>query len=340
MDVYTKSFEQFAESQAKGSSELYYFLSKQVIEDAELMEIIKEIPLSQPKPNLFFASMHFLVARSESELRAYYPSLTVNPLPFSDSFEHFKEFALNHKNQLIELFRSRLVQTNEVRRAAYLYPIFSGIAEQTSKSLTLIEIGTSAGLLLCPDAYNYEYIEEKTSFKIENAMASIYLKSENKGERLPNTIHSNFKINTRIGIDLNIVDLNKQDEYDWMLALIWPEHSKRRQQFIEASKIANGIQKDLYEGDLLELLPKVIQSISPENQIILFHTHVANQFPNKLKKDFELLLKDLSIARSFYHVYNNMYDADLHQDYLENGKVIKEKIFQSPDGHGRWFYWS
>lgn len=331
---------QFAEYQAKGNSNLYYFLSKQIVGDSEIMEIIKEIPLSQPKPNLFFASMQYLVSKSDSNLRCYYPSLTANPLPAEASFEEFKEFALSHKKQLIELFHTKFVQTNEVGRAAYLYPIFSSIAEQSNKPLTLIEIGTSAGLLLCIDSFNYEYIEKNSSIKIVNVADSINILSENKGRKLPSTIHSNLNIRGRIGIDLKIVDLTRQEDIDWMLALIWPEHSKRRQQLLEASKIANRIQKELYEGDLLELLPKIIRSIPAENQIVLFHTHVANQFSEQLKWSFGELLKEISATRSIYHVYNNMYDENLHHDYLESGKVLEEKIYCAPDGHGKWFFWN
>ncbi|MFC7687117.1 DUF2332 domain-containing protein [Ureibacillus sp. GCM10028918] len=340
MDIYTKIFQQFAEKEAKGSSQLYYFLSKRVVEDLDLMEIIREIPASQPKPNLFFASMQYLLSKTENPLREYYPSFTKNPLPIEDSFELFKEFALKHKNHLIKLFHSKLVQTNEVRRAAYLYPLFLRISEKTNKPLTLIEIGTSAGLLLCLDAYNYEYAEENKSLKIENLQDSILIQSENRGNQLPSYIHSKLKINNRFGIDLNIVDLNNQEEYEWMLALIWPEHSDRRKQFNEASQIANNIKKDMFEGDLLKRLPHIIKSSKPENQIVLFHTHVANQFPAQLKKDFLELLDELSYTRSIYHVYNNMFDANLHQDFIKDGKVIEELILKSPDGHGKWFYWS
>ena len=341
MNVYKKIFQQFAEKEAKGSSELYAFLSMRVSDDSDLIEIIRKIPASQPKPNLFFASIQYLLSKSDSPLRNYYPSLTENPLPIEESFEQFKEFTLNHQKQLIDLFHTKLVQTNEVKRAAYLYPILLSIYEKTKKPLTIIEIGTSAGLLLCLDAYNYEYIQANHLVKVDNNIGNSFLiQSENKGEELPSYIRSSLKINERIGIDLNIVDISKQDEFEWMLALIWPEHQERRKQFVEASKIANGVNKEMYEGDILKLLPKIIQSSAPDNQVILFHTHVANQFPPQLKKEFEDLLNELSYKRSIYHVYNNMYDLNLHQDFIEQGEVITVKTLQKPDGHGRWFCWS
>ncbi|WP_438824928.1 DUF2332 family protein [Bacillus sp. JJ722] len=77
-----------------------------MIEDEHLMEIVRCIPLSQPKPNLFFASMHYLVSRSSSTLRNYYPSLTDNALPIENSFDSFKQFAVAHKKQLYDFNQS------------------------------------------------------------------------------------------------------------------------------------------------------------------------------------------------------------------------------------------
>ena len=54
---------------------------------------------------------------------------------------------MEHQQALIELFQTKFVQTIEVQRARYLYPIFSEIASAVNKPLTL-KFGTSVGLLL------------------------------------------------------------------------------------------------------------------------------------------------------------------------------------------------
>lgn len=338
MDLYQRSFIRFAEAEAQNSSPLYYYLSKQIVEDEELMEIVRKIPITQPKPNLFFGAMHYLICKSTDPLTAYYPSCTDNPCPALQSFPTFKKFALEHKQQLLALFHTRLVQTNEVNRCAFLYPLFFEIAKKKNRSLTLIEIGTSAGLLLTPDLYNYEIENGEVTIFIEQQKNAPILCSTNKGESLPEMAGS-FSIDRRIGIDLNVIDLEKRDDVEWMLALIWPEHHVRRERFKKAAAITGKTDKELYQGDLLEILPNVFSKLSQNTEIIVFHTHVANQFPEKLKAQFEQLLLELSKERSFYHIYNNMYDENLHQDFLENGNVKQEKSMPRGDGHGNVFYW-
>lgn len=335
MDRYQKAFLQFAEKEARGSSRLYEYLCGEVVHDQELMTLIRDIPVSQPKPNLFFAAMHYLVKKYDSPLRAYYASFSAYPLPAERSFLPFREFALQHQEELRELFLTKLVQTNEVRRAAYLYPVMTDIYESCGKPLALIEIGTSSGLLLGLDHYHYEY---QNGPSIHYAADTLTIHSENRGDTLPSSIYQKPLIHTRIGMDLHIIDLQKEEDLDWMLALIWPEHEERRRQFLQAKEINDSISKMFYEGNAVELLPRIIQSIAEECQIVIFHTHVANQFSSELKRQLIDTLQVISHERSLYHVYNNMYDTNTHQDYIENG-IIQEIRVMATDGHGRWFDW-
>ncbi len=336
MDRYQQAFLHFAEHEARESSRLYEYLCGQIVHDDELMTLIRDIPQSQPKPNLFFAAMHYLLKKYEDPLRAYYASLTDHPLPAEQSFQSFRAFALKHQDELRELFQTKLVQTNEVRRASYLYPIMADIYELCGKPLALIEIGTSSGLLLGLDHYHYEY---RNGPSIHSAADSLTISSENRGDALPLSIYQKPIINMRIGIDLHIIDLKKDDDLEWMLALIWPEHAERRRQFMRAKEINDSIQKELYEGDAVALLPRIIQTVSEEYQLVIFHTHVANQFPPELKKQLLDTLQTISYERPLYHVYNNMYDAHIHQDYIEKGTTQPARLLTAADSHGRWFEW-
>ena len=46
-----------------------------------------------------------------------------------------------YREEIITLLQTKLVQTNEVRRCAYLYPSFSYIFNKVNKPLALIEMG-------------------------------------------------------------------------------------------------------------------------------------------------------------------------------------------------------
>ncbi|MGM9944162.1 MAG: DUF2332 domain-containing protein, partial [Lysinibacillus sp.] len=335
-DLLRKSFQTFAQAEAATSSPLYEFLSYKIADDEELLEVIRYIPKTQPKPNLFFAAVHYLLMQVDDPLRNYYPSLTTDPLPFHESYPLFKSFALKRQQQLKQIFQQKLVQTNEVRRSAYLYPLIASIYEREQKPLALIEIGSSAGLLLALDHYNYRY---NNDLFINLHERPFTIQSVNNGNPLPVTMKNKPEIKERIGIDLNVVDLQNPDEYRWMQALIWPEHEERRQQFTEAKKINDTVEKVMLEGDAIQLLPKAIQQINNNHQIVIFHTHVANQLPKEVKESLIEVLKNESKLRPLYHIYNNLYDMDLHQDYISHGEVQSIRILPKPDGHARSFHW-
>ena len=104
-------------------------------------------------------------------------------------------------------------------------------------------------------------------------------------------------------------------------------------------EINNKISKELHEGDFLGYLPKKISMIDKTSKIVIFHTHVANQFSMELKSELVNLLQDLSMEREIYHVYNNMYDRHLHVDRIKNREITSLKTLPIVDGHGKYFSW-
>jgi len=107
-------FRRFAENECKGVSPLYYSLSNKIAEDDELIKVASFCKQRQPMPNLFLASIHYLLLKSpKQELSEYFPSINKN---FNVLSNKFKEHEIN-----------------------------------------IIDIGTSAGLTLNLDKYEYLY---------------------------------------------------------------------------------------------------------------------------------------------------------------------------------------
>lgn len=337
MNSISQEFNRFAEHEAKTSSPLYYFWSKKIVHDEEMLKIMAKIPETQPKPNLFFASVQYVLSEKDDVLKKYVPSFTVDPLPIEESYIVLKEFVENYRTEIERHFHSKYVQTNEVRRCTFLYPIFSEIAQTVRKPLVLVEIGTSAGLLLNIDHYHYEIKQGNETIQYGNPTSEVNLKSENLGNHIESC--PNFEVSARYGIDLNIINLDHEEDYLWMQSLIWPEHVERRKQFHQSAKVNHSIDKTLLEGDMFTILPSIFRNSTDEQQIVLFHTHVANQFSEELKVNYQQLLLDLSKENSIYHVYNNMYDANLHVDYIDDGHIEQIRLLQKPDGHGKYFNW-
>ncbi|UOQ84473.1 DUF2332 domain-containing protein [Gracilibacillus salinarum] len=264
-----------------------------------------------------------------------YPSIVDNPASVRESFPYFKDFCLKHFSGIKDLIQNKLVQTNEVRRCAYLFPVFQFIYDTDHKPLALIEIGTSAGLQLLWDKYSYSYGMNEI-FGNENA--DVHLSSHIKKGKLPIHKDSIPPVANRIGVDLHTVDLKDELEFLWLNALIWPEHQERRVLFQKGSNCVKENDLTLIEGDGVALLPTLAENISNDQCICVFHTHVANQMPGEVKAKLLQHVKMIGQSREIFHIYNNMEDKDLHLQYYLDGTEYVQKIGQT-DGHGRWFTW-
>ncbi|AZN40973.1 DUF2332 domain-containing protein [Paenibacillus albus] len=332
----SERFKAFAERECKGSSPLYEHLARSIAEDEKLLELAARSTPGQPVPNLFLGAVHYLLlSGKEHDLAHYYASIVKEPGEPGEAIQHFNDFCREFEYEIIQLLENKLVQTNEVRRCGYLYPSFCRIYQITQKPLALIELGTSAGLQLMWDQYCYAYTPNEKYGAIHSTLE---ISAEIKGDKTPFLLKYSPPVSRRIGLDLNVIDLNDPEDSLWLKALIWPEHHERSSYFEKAADCLKNHPLELVEGDGVSLLPEIVSTISEDSTICIFHTHVANQIPTDAKIILKEYIKSLGERRDVFHLYNNMWDLDLHLDYYLNGNEHCETLAET-DGHGRWFNW-
>lgn len=338
LDCLSNRFRAFAEKECKGSSELYDYLSREISCDPELLEVASHGRQGQPIPNLLFGAIHYLLLKgSDHPLKDYYASLKDEPLPAEKSFPSFKSFCMGTRANIIEVLQSKLVQTNEVRRCAYLFPTFTYIHEQAKRPLALIEIGTSAGFQLLWDHYEYHYGDGKV-YGQESSEVKIH--TEHKGTGRPVFYPEMPAVTARYGLDLHLNDVTNDEDALWMKALIWPEHHDRRRLFDSAVRCMEENREKItfIEGDGVTLLKEIAEQVPNDSVIVVFHTHVANQMPAEIKQKLLGTIEQIAATRDIFHLYNNMEDRDLHLDSFVDGRMC-HKLVATTDGHGRWFEW-
>lgn len=337
MDAVANLFRQFAEHECQGSSALYFQLSRQIAQDQKLLSIAAKTTRRQPIPNLFFAAVQFLLHRSaDIQLKEYYASFTQNPLPPAESFIHFKNFAIQHQDSIINILQSRLVQTNEVKRSAYLYPAIGLVSQlNNNQPICLIEIGASAGFNLCFDKYKYQVGD----LHYGDTASDLLIHSEFKTQYPYSPIVDNFDIYKRIAIDLNIIDLKNADDQDWMQALIWPEHRARLEQLKIASQITRNTEIQYLQGDAVELINELVLSIPKHIGICVYHTHVANQMSTGQREGLVKMVDQLGSRGNLYHLYNNIDSPELQLVHFPKG-MRKHITLAKTEGHGKWVEWS
>lgn len=333
----SKQFSTFAKNECHNSSPLYEYLAMRIAEDEELLLFASTSASGQPTPNLLFAAVHYLLmAHHDDELARFYPSLTTTPKPLDTVYPFFKKFVLTYADDLTVLLQERLVQTNEIRRCTYLYPMMAEIYQKHHMPLAFIEIGASAGLQLAMDQYNYCYND---TLSVHNSDSALVLASKNTGDALPPAISHPFVVSQRIGIDLNPLDVTNDEDVAWLQALIWPEHQERRTRLKKAIPIVRQLDIQLMKGDAIEELVAISSQINKETMLVVFHTHVANQIPLPLRHQLLDRIKEISMERPLYHCYNNLFDGQLHQDLVHHGEIKSIRTIEQPDGHARWFKW-
>jgi len=332
----SKRFLNFAEFECKNSSQLYEYIAQKIAYDDELLELASHAIAGQPVPNMLFGAVHFLLLGGvKHELAGYYSSLVVNPKDIESAFAPFKHFCLQYYQNITDILQAKMVQTNEVRRCAYLYPAFSYIYELTKKPLSLIEIGTSAGLTLIWDEFCYNYGSAKV---FGNKDSGLLITSEVIGENKPVLPATAPPVVFRKGIDLNVIDLFNYDDYLRLLALIWPEHREGRELFRKAAECFKSNPAELVEGDGVQLLLEAAETVPSDSTLCIFHTHVGNQLSKDKKEMLFKQIRNIGESRNVFHLYNNMGNLLLHLDSVVDGQ-FKQEIVAKTDGHARWFQW-
>ena len=133
-----------------------------------MLSILDHAPLPQRRPLILLASVHdLLLGGAEHPLAAHYDTVaSVRGIPFqpprSDVATDFADFCRRQRDELERLVATRTTQTNEVGRCTSLLPALCHIAAAypAATPLSLLDLGTSAGLNLLFDDYAYTYRQD------------------------------------------------------------------------------------------------------------------------------------------------------------------------------------
>jgi hypothetical protein len=345
LEALSRRFRTFAETECRDSSPLYEHLSRGIAADEEMLRVAAHCLPGQPAPNLFFAAVHFLLLREVSHpLAACYPDLSESMVRAGLSYAPFRAFCLSRREEIIDIISTRRVQTNEVRRCSYLYPAFSLIAELArGRALALVDVGTSAGLNLLWDRYGYRYCRNSETLLVGDVGSQVQIECSLRGENVPAFPGAFPPVASRVGIDLDLVDVSDADDALWLRALIWLEHTERVRLLRSAIPIFQRSPPDLRCGDATVLLPDVLNAAPAEAAVVVFHTHTVNQFSLEARERLSAIIAEVGAERELYRLANDLggggpgYSALMLMEY-QNGAPSSRHL-ANVEGHGRWVEW-
>jgi hypothetical protein len=248
------------------ASPLYTHLVEVIASDEGLMSILNRIEHT-PKPNLLLGGVNFLLARfPDHELAAHYPNHTGDPAPIHLVDAPFRDFVATFEEPIVEIGRRRYTQTNECRRCVALLP---GIWAAPFDRFHLIDIGTSAGLNLAFDRYEYAW-----DSLVWGGPSTVVLATASKGvDPEPRQV----EVLSRTGLDLNPIDTDDPDELAWLEALIWPEQHQRRERLMAAWDVARSLPMEMIAGDAIDTLPAALEQLPAAEPAVVINSHALNQ---------------------------------------------------------------
>lgn len=349
LDQVRTYFRNFGLKQApENGSPLYHALSLGVLNDPDMLRLAASCPPSQPSANLLFGAVHYLLLGGvQHPLRDFYPDVVASEKaprpPAQETYPLFQDFVWHHTETIRQLITTRLVQTNVVRRTTCLLPVFAQLAREAgSQPLSLIEVGSSAGLNLHWDRYYhcYEY-PSGTSRVWGDKNAAVRLSTLVRGTVPLPPLPESFRIAWRAGVDLNPIDVTDADAMRWLRALIFPEHLERHQETEAAARIARDNPVPIVTGDALIHLPALLAQAPQGSHLCLYASMVLYQFSPEARKQLWRMLAAFSATQPVSVVIMDGVPEGWAQILIRdfrNGGYTKRNV-AAVHAHGRWLEW-
>jgi hypothetical protein len=227
------------------SSPLYAELCRRFADDPVVAEIVGPEP-SWDEALRLLGGLHYLVLGGEAS--------------WDDPVEVHRAF-------LTEFVRTQGVQTNEVRRAWLLTPLFLRVAQRTgARVFDLIELGSSAGLLLGWDRYHYVY--EAGEWGAPDAPLTL-----TSAERRPvpaDLLGLPAQARRKVGVDLAPLDVASEESLRLLKAFVWAGQEERLVRLDQAFAALRASPPELVQGNYVELLPELLAGRDRDAVTIVF----------------------------------------------------------------------
>ncbi len=332
----------FVDETRRMHAPLYTRIVEGISADDDLKALAGTARKGQPLANILLASVHFLLLRgAEHPLRRFYPNLNGGTRPDNeDPFPHFKAFVEAHRSALAPLIASNVINTNEVGRSAFLHAAFRAVAAEAGEPLHLVEIGPSAGLNQHWDRYGVRYHRVSEVFAVGPDDASLVLDVELRGDGLP-PVGTTPAVASRVGLELNPVDLSDPHQCDWLRALIWPDHVARFGQLEKALEVAARYKPNIRAGDALALLPDVLRELPENEPACIYHTFVIYQFSEEMRQALDDTLVAISLRRPVWRlgIEGTLSGEAPMLLYKYRGGTKEKRTLAHCSGHGTWLEW-
>ena len=299
--------------EARGRSPVYESLAASVADDALVLDFLRTLPRPKRQPNLLFAAARYLLGAP--------PEIAT-----------LRGLIQRNEAELTQVMLARRTQTNEPARCATLLPALARLPGP----LALIEVGASAGLTLLFDRYSYDYDGHLVTGSDPDGPT---LRCAVRGPvPLPSAVPV---IAWRAGLDLNPLDVTRDDDVRWLSCLIWPGEGDREDRLAAAIATARSDPPRVYGGDLLTDLPALAAQAPAEATLVIFHSAVLAYVSAEDRERFAQTVREIGavwLSNEAPGVVSGLPITEFAEATFVLGLGGRTPLALA-DGHGAWLHW-
>jgi len=271
-------------------------LNRRIAETPSVVALLQSAPEQQQLPVLLQAAIHYVVlSEPDLELARWYPTANDRPLD-TDPFPAFRRLCVEREHEIRAIVSTRVTQTNEVGRCALFLPALGMIAEEHG-ALSLVDVGTSAGLNLQLDRYEYHYSPGGNL----GGRSPVALECGTRGAvpvpaELPTVVR-------RIGIDQHPIDLSHPDQARWLMACVWPDQADRFERIRAAIMLAQHSTAELRQADAVTGLRRAVADAAIDGHPVVINSWVLNYLTDDQRAAYLAELESIGGERDLSWVY-------------------------------------
>jgi hypothetical protein len=295
---------EFADGDAAAVSPLYQLLAARAAEDDEVAAL-----LGDRDPQLLFAAAHRLVqAEPIHPLSAYYATLGGASGPDDGTWPLWRQFVLERADRVRSLVSERSLRTDDVRRAALLYPAVALAAKQARGPIALLTVGSCAGFLLLMDKFGYRYqIGAAGQFAAGPTRTPLGLHCVLGGD--PPALPKKLAVKARIGLDAHPVDADDPDEFAWLEACVWADQPERVRSLGVAATMLAKEAPELVAGDPVDGLADAAGRVPADLPLVVVDSGLRL---GERAGDYVAALGKLAAGRPLWWASDEPYESGLH----------------------------
>ncbi len=278
----------------------YATISKQIAMDRDLLNLASHAKSAQTASYLLFASVHYLVSLLE----------TNDPCQFDAakcSFRDFRDFCLSNYSLLKDIVASKLVQTNEVGRSSLIVIALALIAKFENRPISLVDIGSSVGLMLYYDTYHITFRQNNSDLSHSvgdaDSVLGISCTTDQVGMSLASAA-SRIKVVSRFGVEQAPLDIDRPEDELWLHSLVKWGGEERESRLAKALAITRANRCWKVIGAATSQVQSILEGAAmPDVPLCLLESFVLGQMTASDLGEYARAINQLATAtRPVYRV--------------------------------------